>query len=145
MTTIIHPYGEKIKVRLDASKPLREGEPTGAKQSFKNELDVNRKVAKYIKSGAVAPLPNDLSFGFAPPQTFHEALNLIHDAEDYFQGIPSELRNRFENDPGKFLEFIDSPESRDELIELGLIRSLEEPVEEPAPVQPPVDPEAEHS
>ncbi len=137
---IVHAYkGAKTKVVVDASEPVM------TKQSFKQEVDMNNIIARHVKRGGVPPLPPDLSFGFAPPYSFHEAMNLIREADNYFDQVPSELRNRFRNDPGLFIDFIENPDNRDELMDMGLIDrpvEVEEPPIVAATVEPPVDPVA---
>lgn len=114
--TVRHPYkSERVRVGVDASEPVI------TKQSEKVKTDINKIVAKYVRAGGVPPLPADTRFGFAPEMTFHDAMNKIAEADEYFMTLPAEARKRFENDAGAFLEFIDDPANIDEMVEMGLL------------------------
>ncbi len=123
----ITAYGPKMGVTVDASVPVM------TKQSFKNSTDINKIVGKFVKAGMTPQLPADTTFGFAPPYTFHEALELIRTADDYFEKLPAEARTKFDNDPGEFLAFVEDPENIPELAKMGLIDAREAPVEPPEP------------
>lgn len=41
--------------------------------------------------------------------------------------LPAKVRDRFSNDPGKFLAFVDDPKSREEMYELGLAKRPDPP------------------
>lgn len=114
------------------------------KQSFKNQADINKIVAKFVKQGQTPPLPSDLTFGFAPPYTFHEAVELVRNADSYFMELPAQARNRFQNDPGAFLAFIDDPANRDDLYAMGILEKAVEAPGEPEPGPTPVVPEPEN-
>jgi len=57
-----------------------------------------------------------------PAIDYHEALNIVADAESMFEELPSTIRAQFENDPHKFLEFVQDPNNLDEMRELGLAK-----------------------
>ena len=52
-----------------------------------------------------------------------------------FDALPAELRERFENDPGKFVEFCLDPKNKDEAVELGL--AVPSPAVSPTPQERP--------
>lgn len=110
--------------------------PSMTKQSFVPQCDINNILKQFkatgmlthvmdqTKQGRYLDLPDDLDF-----QT---SLNTVMQAETAFASLPSKLRNRFENDPVQFLEFMADPANQDEVYELGLAtRPL--PPENPAP------------
>ena len=104
------------------------GDPnsTGAKQSFKDECDINRIMDTYKTTGIMPHQRKDKPrFGFAPDVDFRQALDLVTSAQEQFLELPAEVRAEFENDPGKFLEFIQDDENRKQAEELGLIGSPE--------------------
>jgi len=80
-----------------------------------------------------------------PAIEYHEALNMIAEANSMFAELPSSVRDKFANDPEKFLEFVQNPKNNDELVDMGLANpplSSQEP-EKPskpsatAPTEPP--------
>jgi len=39
--------------------------------------------------------------------------------------IPSDIRKKFDNDPGKFYEFVSNPDNKEELKQMGFIETPE--------------------
>lgn len=116
---------------------LKDFGPTRAKQSMKAECDINNIMAKYQRTGAVTHFSkHSPQYGYAPATEFREALEIVREGEALFKALPSKIRNKFENDPAQFLEFVQNPENLDEMRELGLAnpRAPEAPA---APVEPP--------
>ncbi len=101
------------------------------KQSFKDETDINLIMARHKASGVIDHLnTHQGDYGnFIGYQDYHTSLNQILEAEDAFLTIPAKTRSIFDNDPGKFLAFVQNPDNLDEMIELGLAP--------PKPVKPP--------
>lgn len=56
-----------------------------------------------------------------PSQTLHEILNKATDAKLAFQGLPSRLKGKFNNDPVVMLRWTEQPENRKEALKLGLL------------------------
>lgn len=114
--TIIKPYGKKNKVQFV---------PTGAsraKQSFKDECDINNILAKYQKTGAIEHAnKHSSSYGYADSTDFTEAMQTIAIGNSMFEELPSSLRTKFNNDPAEFLEFTGDVTNHDEMVELGLV------------------------
>ncbi len=138
---IIHPYGGKKRVRLSFEGKGR------AKQSFKDECDINKILAKYQKTGAVTHLnKHGAQYGEATSLDFRGAMELVTNAQNMFEDLPSSLRTRFANDPAQFMDFVqDIEKNEDEMRELGLLppKSEQSPtVESPNPVEtaPAVEP-----
>lgn len=134
---IIKPYGKKRKVKLE----FPEGEGR-TKQSMKRECDINVIMAKYQRTGVIEHR-NDLggNYGDATGIELQEAMNLVIQAQETFNGLPSSIRKRFGNSPTEFMDFIHNPENEAEARKLGLLNPLPpaEPAAEPPtePVQPP--------
>ncbi len=94
------------------------------KQSFKDECDINQIMAKYQKTGAMAHInQHGGNYAFATSLDFSEAMRLVTQAQDMFDGLPSSIRNRFANDPAQFLDFVQDANNIDEMAELGLIET----------------------
>lgn len=97
-------------------------------QSFKDECDVNKIMEKYktIENyNALMALRNPgrakPQFGdFANLPDFAAAQNTIVQAQTMFEALPSNIRDRFANDPGEFLAFMSDEKNKDEAIRLGL-------------------------
>lgn len=72
--------------------------------------------------GQYADLPDDIDYQMS--------LNLVMAAQASFATLPSQVRERFKNDPARFLQFVGDPANQDELIRLGI-------AEDTRPVEPP--------
>lgn len=109
-----------VEVGLDCS-----GSKSPTKQSCKDECDINRIMAKYLKRGVVDHVAvHGGSYGFASTATFQESMNIVLKAEAMFADLPAKMRERFGNDPGKFLDFCSDKKNLPELRELGLAKPL---------------------
>lgn len=105
----------RIRTTIDCS----QDEP--AKQSFKDECDINKIMAKFQRTGLIdhyaAHAP---TYGDATPVEYLDALQVIATANEMFAELPSSARKRFHNNPEEFLEFVQNPENLDECRKLGL-------------------------
>lgn len=97
-------------------------------QSFKDDADINVIVRRF---GVTGQLPQDVRvprYGdFTAAMDFHESMNLILEAQRAFMEMPSEVRSRFNNDPGSFVDFVSDPKNQDEARKLGIADPLPEP------------------
>lgn len=94
-----------------------------AKQSFKDECDINLILARYQRTGILEHTRNSVAqYLDVSGADFQEAQNLIAGARSMFYELPAGLRERFENDPAKLLSFLEDEKNRPEAITLGLLR-----------------------
>lgn len=111
-------------------------QPSMAKQSFKEEADINNIVNQYLKTGVLPEGQRQPLFGdFSTGNDFQEAMLAIQEAQEDFAALPSAIRERFKNNPAEILAFMSDPENEAEARELGLIPQKEQP----APVETPVE------
>jgi len=90
-------------------------------QSFKNECDINRIMARHRKTGLVKQRQDRPQYGdFSNVGDYQQALDLVITAEAMFSELSSDVRARFQNDPQQFLNFVDDPANQDEAVELGI-------------------------
>lgn len=96
------------------------------KQSFRNEVNINTIMAK-AKKGAMVPITNKEAFfgDFTSAVDFATAQNRLIAAQEAFLRLPSAVRKRFENDPGKLLDFLTKEENEAEAVKLGLAKAKE--------------------
>jgi len=109
-----------------------------AKQSFKDECDINQIMVKYRQSGLIGHVARNRGLFLAVDDvgSYQEAIERVRTARVFFDGLPASLREEFQNDPAKFLDFIGDPANEREIRRLGL-----EPVVQPAPEPAEVLPE----
>ena len=94
-------------------------------QHFKDECDVINIIKKHDRNGIIEHVQRGSArYGdFSEVADYREALDLVRDAQSEFLNIPSEIRKKFDNDPGKFYQFVSNPENKEELIRMGFIES----------------------
>ena len=97
-------------------------------QSFKENCDINNILKKYESTGLVEHLNNhNGNYGnFLDAPSYQEALNHVINTEHMFNSVPANIRAKFNNDPAQFLEFVQNPDNKEELISLGLAKSDKE-------------------
>lgn len=105
------------------------------KQQFAEECDINTIVRRFNLTGA---LPTDVRVpqyaDFEEAIDFHTSMNAICLAHEAFDQMPSDVRYRFGNDPGVFVDFCNDPANVEEMIKMGLAVKRPDPV---FPTDPP--------
>lgn len=121
-------------------------DPSLTVQSDKDQADINNIVKQFGLTGGLPygehePIYDDFT---QFPYDYHEAMNAIRDADDAFMQLPAQLRTRFANDAGQFLDFIGDAGNYDEAVSLGLLLP-KDAVPEPVPTKesPPAAPKAD--
>lgn len=101
-----------------------DDDPGVTQQHFRDETNVNSIMAKYGASRIISHYAQfQGNYGdFTDVQDYQTSLNEVIKAQDMFMSLPSELRNRFNNDPAQFLDFVGNDANRDEMKTLGLLR-----------------------
>lgn len=109
-----------VPVRKAFSKPSR------AKQSFRDECNINTIMKRYEKTGLISHASryqgdySDVSGGM----DYHDAMNAVLKAREMFQTVPAKIRARFNNDPGEFISFCTDSKNQEELIKMGLAKDI---------------------
>ena len=124
----------KIKKRYDRpdNVELITSEDSLVQQQFAESTRVRNILDKFMRTGMIDsnPLPpryEDVS----EVQDYQSAMNLLVNVQGHFDVLPSKIRDRFGNDPEKYLAFINDPNNLDEAVELGLLQKSES-----APINP---------
>lgn len=105
-----------------------------AQQHARDECDINTIVRRFgltgeLPSGVRAPQYGD----FTEATDYHTAMNAVIAANNSFMQLPAEVRARFNNDAGAFVDFCSDDKNRAEAKALGLIvGSSDEPATNPA-------------
>jgi len=95
--------------------------PSLTKQSFTKECDINNILKKYQKTGAIDHVnKNEASYGYATSDDFTASMAIVAKGQSMFEELPSTIRTKFENDPAKFLDFVQDENNLKEMQELGL-------------------------
>lgn len=96
--------------------------PSKTKQSFRDIVNTNNIIKKYRQTGIINHITSkDGVYGdFSEMKDFSGALNTVIKAKQQFELLPSEVRNRFGNDPSQLISFLQDPKNVDESVRLGL-------------------------
>jgi len=124
-------YGQKISVGIVfTDKSL-------TKQSFTKECDINNIMKKYQKTGAMDHVnKHEASYGYATSDDFTASMAIVAKGQTMFEELPSSIRTKFENDPAKFLDFVQDKNNIKEMQELGLATKNDKTTTEPEPIIP---------
>lgn len=100
------------------------GDEAITQQSFKEDCDINVILKRFAVTGE---LPDNVRVpqyvDFEETFDFMSSMNVIRAAEEAFAAMPAVVRDRFNNDPAKFVEFANDASNYDEALKLGLVVS----------------------
>lgn len=95
------------------------------------ECDINAIVARNAVKGFQKELTGKEHY-FADVSNipdYRGAMTAIARANEEFARLPSYIRNRFDNDPAKLIDFVNDKRNRKEAEKLGLVKIIENGVE----------------
>lgn len=119
--------------------------PSMALQQFKDESDINNLVARYHQTGTfynaldcagrVSRMPE---FGdFSDLGDFREQQDKILQVYECFQNLPAKVRERFNNNPAFFVEYVGNEKNFKECCDMGIFEMPVESSTVPPPVESP--------
>jgi len=127
-------YGPRKECKLSFLDQDGNPLPSKTKQCHKKECDINNIIKQYDKRGLITHV-NQAAKQYGDYSEINEYkvnLEMVIKAQQSFDGVPSEIRKQFANDPGLFFEFVTNPENQDQMVEMGLAAPLPiEPTEVP--------------
>lgn len=105
------------------------------RQSEAVHTDINVLMAQYERSGTLPVMEMEALYeDVSSVGDYRSMMDAVNAAQEAFMSQPAKVRNRFENDPGKFLAFVDDPANAEELYVMGL-RVKPDPVVDPPPMK----------
>lgn len=113
---------------------IKEFSPSMTKQSFGEETDINSIVARFQKGQDISASVRErvAKYGdFSNVPSYQTALDFIVRSTGMFMSLDATVRERFFNDPGRMIAFLQDAKNYDEAVKLGLVVPRE-PVVEPA-------------
>nr|QJB20884.1 MAG: internal scaffolding protein [Microvirus sp.] len=94
-------------------------EPSMTQQQFANEVDANQIMKKY--SYRQLPQHQGVYADLSEIGDYQSMMEKAAQAQQAFGLLPSELRERFNNDPASLIRFLQDPKNVDEGIRLGIL------------------------
>jgi phage internal scaffolding protein len=107
-------------------------------QSHKDSCDIKLIMRKAEKTGMINHLKRTEGqyVDLIGRPDFHTSMNEIKQAQSMFETIPATVRQQFDNNPQKWLDFVTNPENRESMAEMGFSTDhLPEVLSEPEPVK----------
>lgn len=109
--------------------------PSMTRQSEMEACDIHNILKQFSQVGFEELVRQNAAKGQYADLTslpdYQEALDTVLGAQAAFAALPSQVRERFQNDPARFVEFLADPANQDEAIRLGLAEDTRQP--EPVP------------
>lgn len=98
-------------------------EPSLTHQSMSADCDINNIMKRYDKTGIIDHVAQyEGNYGdFVNGGDYLHALLEVQQAQEMFFSLPADIRSRFENEPSKFLDFVEDPSNRSEMARMGLL------------------------
>ncbi len=102
--------------------PLEPGEGEGAKQSMREECDVNKIVEHFVKTGLIDHLAEGVPefVDVSELGDYRSIIEQVRKVEMYFAGLPALVRTAFSNDASMFMDYLETDPSTEDLETLGL-------------------------
>lgn len=107
-----------------SSKPgITFEKPSLTQQHFKDDCDINKIIERFTRTGLLPQYPGEeMQFGdYTAAVDYHEAMTIVAQAKQQFEALPSAVRDKFDNDPVKMLDFVSKKENIEESVKLGLL------------------------
>lgn len=127
---------ESIRLSLDA-RPTEEM-PELVQQTGKREADINVIVKRFLSTGQLPTLNLEpLYADFSQAGDFTMAQQMMLAAEQAFDQIPAEIREKFDNNPAAFIAWAETNKYTDEDIQRVFSPKEEPPKAETPPTPTP--------
>lgn len=127
-----------------AYAPLAPGNRPGAKQSMREECDVNKIVLRFQKTGLLTHVASGVPafVDVSELGDYRSVIEQVRLVEEYFLGLPAKVRSAFENDARSFMDYLEGDPSQGDLEALGLeaIEGRLSSIEDRPPIEPELDP-----
>lgn len=105
-------------------------QPTGdsmTRQAHAAECDINNIMKRYQKDGVITHFAKyEGQYGDVTGLEFTNAMQTIATANSMFEDLPSTARAKFDNDPAKFLKYVEDPANLEEMRSTGLAKGRPE-------------------
>lgn len=96
--------------------------PSLTEQCHKDDVSIQHIMRKFKKTGVLRHVNQyqGTYMDMTAALDYHEAQNLIAEANSIFETVPAHIRQEMDNDPTKFVDFMQNPENREKIEAFGL-------------------------
>lgn len=101
-----------------------EGDKGVTKQADLKDCDINAMFKRFERTGQLPDMiVKEGRYGdFSDVPDYQQACDIVRHADEQFAMLDVTIRNRFENDPAKFLAFATDEKNYDEMEKMGLLK-----------------------
>lgn len=131
---VCHVHEDQHCARPDGRNPhaFYNDEPSLTQQDMSAESDINNIVARALKGLPVHVNHRQGRYmDVSNIPDFAEAHRIVIQAQQMFASLDANVRERFNNDPEKMIEFLKDEKNRDEAVKLGLMNPVASPKVDP--------------
>ena len=112
-------YSERVRVTVGGGDSM-------VRQSFKDECDINKIIARYSTTGQLPLTDAQAVYGDVSDfRDYKSAVDTVMLIEEKLRHLPKKAREAFEKDPSGWMNGIGGAEDRDALEGLGLVEPVE--------------------
>lgn len=119
----------RLRVKVDCSEPIMTD------QSYKKSSDINNIMKQYGKTQVLPNTREHLAryVDTSELPSLEEAHDIIMEAKELFEQLPSNVRKLMDNDPTKLVDFVKDPNNTELLVKNGVLEQtvIEAPSQEP--------------
>lgn len=92
-------------------------------QSWAEHVNINNIVERFLKTGQFDHLAKHqgLYLDVSEIPDLPEAIMKVRSANEAFASLPAEIRDKFQNDPVAFVDFLQDPNNTQQAIDMGLL------------------------
>lgn len=133
----------QTKKRIRVS--IANHEPSLTQQSDQKQTDIHYIMKKFERTGVLDHnTKHEGTYGdHGSMPDYVAAHQMIADAKTMFETVPATIRAKHDNDPAKFLDWINNEKNREEILESGFTDYHLPDLIIEEPVVPPVEPDSE--
>ena len=134
---------KKVVVQLPRPERLntQNKEPSLTSQNEVVNADINHIIRRHMDTGTLGELDYlEMQYGQITSTDLLDAKKMIAAAEKEFMKLPSELRKKFGQDAGAWVDFATNPDNYDQLVKWNMAHPKpKEPAPSPAPSPAPAE------
>ena len=102
------------------------GQKNNVEQAYKDQLDVNKLLEPAMKKGLLRHVTKfEGEYDDIPAGDFQEAQFIVAKGKSMFEQLPFQIRDKFEGDPAKFMQFVQDPKNQQWLKDNGILKGLD--------------------
>lgn len=126
----VRVVGEYDSDGVSSDNALHCPEESLTHQEFKEESDINTIIDRFgIGENPIEAQKWVTNVDISEaPDNYMDVMNQLNAARDQFMSLPAKVRSQFDNDPGKFVDFVSDPSNGEEMVRLGLATVRPDPI-----------------